>query len=404
MTSSVKQTMTHQQSTSWLAVVLIWLSGVSAAMQFSKFSISYNQLLEHYQVGPTLGGVSLSIVGVIGLIFGVTAGIFANKIGYFKVLIGALLIGALLSFSQSLLPSFEWILISRLLEGFSQLGVVVAAPTIIAILSAPQHKSITMGLWGTFFGVAFAISGWIGNDILERYSLAGLYLSHAVFISSMALILVLILDKNESRYRSTISVNNEPYFTKLWAIYRNPRTLLPSVVFLFYTCTLVSILTYVPNFIEDKQIRATMQIVLPLISTCGTFLAGAIAQYWLTPQRVALVAYIGLGIGATLLQLFSSDQTLLCIIFCFIVLCAGLVPGAALSMIPKLARNSYEQGNGYGLIAQLGNLGATMGPPLYATVIAAFGINGLVTVVLCVCFLGSVASLLATRVKPDPLS
>ncbi|ADZ92698.1 CynX/NimT family MFS transporter [Marinomonas mediterranea] len=388
------------QSTSWLAVILLWVAGIAAAMQFAKFSISYNQVLNHYQIEPALAGASLSIVGVVGLIFGVTAGIIANKVGYFRVLIGALFVGAIMSFLQSLLPSFEWILLSRLLEGFSQLGVVVAAPTIIALLSAPHHKSLTMGLWGTFFGVAFAISGWAGNEILANYDLSGLYFSHALFILFIALVLLFVLDKNESRYRSELPSSGESYVSKLMSIYRNPRTLLPCVVFLFYTCTLVSLLTYLPNFIEDANLTATLQIVLPLVSTTGTFLAGAISQYWLPPQRVAVIAYIGLGVGALLLMLNPVSELHLCAIFGLMIFSAGLIPGAALSLIPRLARNSYEQGNGYGLIAQLGNLGATVGPPLYAAVIAFSGIDGLAIVALIACGFGGLASFLVGRLKP----
>ena len=81
------------------------------------------------------------------------------------------------------------------------------------------------------------------------------------------------------------------------------------------------------------------------------------------------------------------------------ILFAGLIPGAALSMIPKLARDSHEQANGYGLIAQLGNLGATIGPPSFATAITLFGIYGLIGLVLIICVLGSIFAFFANRVK-----
>ncbi|RDL42614.1 MFS transporter [Marinomonas piezotolerans] len=385
--------------THWLEVLILWLAGVSAAMQFAKFSISYNGLLDFYQAGPTLTGAAISLVGVVGLIFGVTAGMLAGRIGYRKVLIGALVLGAALSFTQSLLPSFELILITRLLEGFSQLGVVVAAPTMIAKLSAPQHRSITMGLWGTFFGVAFAISGFAGKSILNQYNLSGLYLAHGLFIASMAVILLLLLKNDESRYGDTPEKDGVGYFKKLGQIYSTPRTVLPGIVFLFYTCTLVSLLTYIPNFIASESLRTSMQVILPLMSTAGTFIAGALSQYLMRPQRVAQLAYLGLAAGALLLSQFKESSLLFTIIVSQMVLCAGLIPGAALSMIPKLARNSQEQANGYGLLAQMGNLGATIGPPSFATVIALFGIYGLVGLVLVICTLGSIAALVANHVK-----
>lgn len=387
------------QRTAWLEVFFLWFAGISAAMQFAKFSVSYNELLAYYQSGPTWTGASISVVGTIGLIFGVTAGLVAGKIGYRKVLIGALLLGASLSFIQSLLPSFEIIMATRVLEGFSQLGVVVAAPTMIAKLSAPQHRSITMGLWGTFFGVAFAITGLVGKTLIANFELSGLYLAHALFIGTMAIVLQMLLAGGDSRYVVEHRPSSDSYFTKLGKIYRTPRTLLPGLVFVFYTSTLVSLLTYIPNFIEQDSMRTTMQVVLPLLSTSGTFIAGTLSQYLLRPQQVAQLAYAGLACGAILLTQGIDSQILFCFVIGQMVLFAGLIPGAALSMIPRLARNSDEQANGYGLIAQLGNLGATVGPPSFATLITLFGIYGLAGLVLFVCFMGSIFSYLAARLE-----
>jgi len=54
----------------------------------------------------------------------------------------------------------------------SHLLIVVAAPTAIITISADRHKSITMGIWATFFGVAYAVTGFGGVPILENYGLS----------------------------------------------------------------------------------------------------------------------------------------------------------------------------------------------------------------------------------------
>ncbi|MBJ7550091.1 MFS transporter [Marinomonas ostreistagni] len=387
------------EKTAWLEIGLLWFAGISAAMQFAKFSVSYNELLAYYQAGPTWTGASISVVGTIGLVFGVTAGLIASKIGYRKVLIGALMLGTALSFIQSFLPSFEIIMATRILEGFSQLGVVVAAPTMIAKLSAPQHRSITMGLWGTFFGVAFALTGLFGKPLIAAYQLNGLYLTHGLLMGVMAVALIFLLDADEQRYHTGSTSNSEPYFKKLGKIYRTPQTLLPGLVFVFYTCTLVSLLTYIPNFIASDSLRATMQVVLPLLSTAGTFIAGALSQYLMKPQRVAQMAYAGLAFGAFMLFMGFTTPITFCFVVGQMVLFAGLIPGAALAMIPRLARDSNEQANGYGLIAQLGNLGATIGPPSFATLITAYGLHGLIGLVWFICLMGSLFAYLAVRLE-----
>jgi MFS transporter, AAHS family, 3-hydroxyphenylpropionic acid transporter len=394
MTQSVPNTQTQ-----WLEVIFLWLAGVSAAMQFAKLSVSYDAVMMHYQTGATLTGLTLSVVGIAGLIFGVFAGMIANRIGYLKVLVGALFLGGVLSFLQSLLPHFSLFLLTRLLEGFSQLGVVVAAPTLIAKLSAPQHRSLTMGLWGTFFGVAFAITGWLGKSALDQLGLHGLFLSHALLISGFGVVLHFLLRKNPVLDFVPVAGGQSRLLAQMLSIYRNPRSLYPSLVFVFYTCTLVSLLTYIPRFVENEAIRASMLVVLPLISTGGTFLAGALGQYFMRPQKVALIAYFGVAITALMLPFLITQTVFFSLVVAATTLCLGMIPGAALAMIPSLARNPVEQAQGYGLIAQFGNLGATLGPPTFAAVITGFGITGFSSLVLIICSCGVLFSYLASRIQ-----
>ncbi|MBU2320573.1 MAG: MFS transporter, partial [Gammaproteobacteria bacterium] len=93
-----------EPKTQWLEVILLWVAGIAAAMQFAKFSVSFDDLLVHYQAGATSTGAALSAVGIAGLVFGVSAGMIASRVGYLKVLVGALLLGGGLSLVQSTLP------------------------------------------------------------------------------------------------------------------------------------------------------------------------------------------------------------------------------------------------------------------------------------------------------------
>lgn len=196
-----------------------------------------------------------------------------------------------------------------------------------------------------------------------------------------------------------MALNQGSVLAQMLRIYQNPRALLPSLVFLFYTCTLVSILTYVPSLIEDKTLHKSMLVILPLLSTGGTFLAGAIAQYLMRPQRVAFLAYLGVAVAGISLLAVAHTPWLFAILLGAMVLCLGMIPGASLAMIPTLARNPAEQAQGYGLLAQFGNLGATIGPPSYAALMTLFGLSGIVGLVLLVCVFGVLFSLLANRIN-----
>ena len=394
----------YETKTAWLEVMLLWAAGISVAMQFAKFSISYDALLAHYQEGATLTGAAISVVGVVGLIFGVSAGVIVGRVGYRRSLIGALALGSMMSFLESLMPNFELMMVCRVIEGFSQLGVVVAAPTMIARLSAPQHRSITMGLWGTFFGVAFAISGLFGEMILRHYGMGSLFFAHGLFIGGVACVLFFRLERNNPLYENQKGAQQSKLLAQMSQVYRNPRNILPAAIFLFYTCMFVSLLTYIPRLVEDQQLRSIIRTCLPLMSIAGTFLAGALSQYMMRPQNVAIMAYSVIAASAVMLNFFTTSPVLFCVLAGVMVLSAGLVTGASMSMIPALARNPNEQAQTYGLVAQLGNLGSTIGPPSFATMLSLFGVQGLVSLVLIFCVCGGSLSIIAKRFKNNSSS
>jgi hypothetical protein len=115
-----------KEKTNWFIVIILWLAGIAATMQFAKFS-----------------------------------------------------------FVQALNPVFPVVFISRILEGISHLGIVVTAPVIMLILSSEKHHSIVMGLWSSFFGVAFSVTAWAGKPIMELYSVSGLFCSRDAAICNI---------------------------------------------------------------------------------------------------------------------------------------------------------------------------------------------------------------------------
>ena len=75
----------------------------------------------------------------------------------------------------------------------------------------------------------------------------------------------------------------------------------------------------------------------------------------------------------------------------------SLLPGAVYPMIPRLCPTPPLQARAYGAIAQLGNVGSTLGPPLFAASMAAFGPHGLLPPTLALCAAGAAIALWAER-------
>ncbi|MCC6518251.1 MAG: MFS transporter, partial [Tabrizicola sp.] len=121
-------------------VLILWCAGLGAAAQFGKISILYEDLRNAYGGnGEVALGLVVSIVGMVGLIFGTTAGLLVARIGPRRAIVAALAAGAAMSAMQSLMPAYPLMLATRIIEGASHLSIVVVGPTMIAAL-APEDR------------------------------------------------------------------------------------------------------------------------------------------------------------------------------------------------------------------------------------------------------------------------
>lgn len=370
-------------STPWPRVITLWLCGVLAAMQFSKVSFAFQALQAAYGATPAAMGWILSTVGMVGLVFGVTVGLVAPALGYRRLLLLGMGLGAALAGVQALAPPFALLWLTRLLEGVSQLAVVVAAPTLIMQHSAPRHRTIAMGLWSTFVGVAFALTAAGGGWVLAQFQLSGLLLAHAIGMAAM-FVAVLCMLPPDGVAQPWPRLADLP---RLHArIYSQWATALPGCCFFFYTVTAIALLTFIPQ--QAGADRPWLAVVLPLVSIAGTFSAGWLAQSVLAPAWLVRAAFAGVALAGLVLGGFLGMGWPIAPVALLLVYLVGLAGGASFALIPSLSQVPAVQARATGAVAQMGNLGSTLGPPVFAYAIANLGGAGLVLPALVFALLG----------------
>jgi predicted MFS family arabinose efflux permease len=362
-------------------------------MQFAKFSFAFDFLKNQYNVSPLWVGLALSVVGFIGLIFGITISIYIPKIGQNKVLLISLFFGFVISVVQALNPIFPIVFISRILEGISHLGIVVTAPTIMILLSSEKHHSIVMGLWSSFFGIAFSITAWAGKPIMELYSISGLFLFHALLVFGIFLILFfslkgLDMPNNENKEISFFKAHKK--------VYSNWRTVSPGVLFFFHTFMYIALFTFLPRLTNDEETRELLLITLPLISIAGTIIAGIVSQYFLSPSKLSVVAYISLLVLILVIKLSFDNNMLFIIASMVLILFSGIIQGSIFSLIPHISLTTEEQINANGAVAQLGNFGSTLGPPVFSYFLV-HGKNSIIIIVMLLSILGAISGIIIIK-------
>lgn len=332
--------------------------------------------------GVTLGFV-VSLVGFVGIVFGVVAGLLVARAGYRKVLIWALWVGAAASAAEAFLPSLPLMLGLRVLEGMSHLAIVVAAPTLIAQLSASRHLGFTLTLWSSFFGVAFTILVVLGLPLVDLAGVPALFAAHAVWMVVCAVVLAMRLPVSATPSRLQPRLQLRQILQDHAEIYRSPFIAAPAAGWLFYTLCYLSTLTVIPPFLDPSQ-RATILGSMPLVSIVVSLTLGVWVMRWLAAVHVVMLGF-GLSM-AGYLWLWGVPGGAAAALFLAGAL--GLIQGASFAAVPQLNLSVQARAKANGAMAQMGNIGNTLGTPVFLLVIGFAGYAGMIVLALVLFALG----------------
>jgi len=383
-----------QDRTNFPMIFALWGAGLGAAGQYAKISVIFDKLESIYPNAASALGFIVSLVGLVGILFGVVAGLLVAHIRFRRALLWALWTGAAMSLFQSLFPPLPWMLLSRAIEGMSHLTIVVAAPTLIAQLSARRHRGLTLSLWSTFFGVAFTLLVALGLPLVESQGLASLFVAHAIWMASFAIVLSLTLKRLEIPSPDALSPGR--IFRDHIAIYRSPLIAAPGVGWLFYTFCFLAILTILPPYIAPEW-RAWVLGSMPLVSIAVSMTVGVAAMRVLTAVQVIQVGFL-LCILALIWLLYVPGGPVACLA---LAAALGLIQGASFAAVPQLNETASAQAQANGAMAQMGNLGNTLGTPALLFVLGVAGYRGLIWASLLVFAAGfAVHAWMAWRRRP----
>ena len=377
-----------------LTILAIWAAGLGAAAQFGKISILFQDLERHYAGAGPLGiGLMVSIVGIVGLVFGTSAGLAVARVGPRRAILAALALGAVVSVVQAVLPPYPVMMATRVLEGASHLAIVVVGPTSIATVAPKALQGAAMTLWSSFFGLTYAVLAWVAPGLVAIWGDAALFLGHAGW---MALCFVLLWGLMPRDGVAVAARSGQGILAQHWAIYASPRLGAPAMGFLCYTVTYVALLTLLPAVVTPGW-GGFIAVAMPLVSIAVSLTLGV----WLL-SRIAAVALVqggfAFGIVTALgLWLFWGSGLAEAVFALGLAAAVGIVQGASFAALAQLNPDPQDRARGAGAIAQLGNLGTTTGTPLLALILKGAGATGLMVFLVVFFALGIVIHAIQAR-------
>ena len=369
-----------QPRSDWFLILLVFVIGLNAAAQVIKISLTLHPLSIEFNRSLPEISILVSLVGLISILFGLVTGNIVATFGARRVMLIALLIGAFTSLLEALLPQFLLMSILRLIEGFSHLALVVAAPAMLARVANDRDRPIAMALWATFFGMAFAIGTVIVPKLLAWGGLQLLFASHGFF-----LLILTVLLAWRAPYSQKMSLNLKFLSTHL-TTYSTPELCTPGLGFVFYTFIYVAFLTFLPDVVSHQS----WQFWLPLLSLTATLLAGWLARF-LNVLTISLIGFSMIVAGG--FAVLANFELAIWIMFIGL----GLVPAAQFAMIPVLNVSEADRAIASGAIAQMGNIGTASGTPVFAILMVWGGPNFLLLSILIAAGTGFLTVFLLSR-------
>lgn len=341
-----------------LTILAIWAAGLGAAAQFGKMSVAFPALELVYGDHRGIGiGLMVSVVGLVGLVLGTTAGLLVARVGPRRAIVAALVLGALVSAVQTSFPPYPVMLATRVLEGLSHLAIVVVGPTAIAGLAAPRLQGAAMTLWSSFFGVTYAVLFFIGPDLVLHQGPQMLFGLHGLWMAVLAPVLWLLLPADPPQGQAGQGAG---MLAQHRAIYASAFVAAPAMGFACYSITYVAVLTLLPA--QMGEMGRFVGVAMPLTSIAVSLTLGV----WLLSRLGAVqIVQAGFGVAAVAaVGLWLMWGQPAAVGFALTVAASlGLVQGASFAALAQLNPDIENRAKAAGAIAQLGNLGATSGTP-----------------------------------------
>ncbi|WP_104667724.1 MFS transporter [Ensifer adhaerens] len=359
-----------RERTDWSGVTTVVAAGIVAAMQVGKGLIAGPMLQSDLGLDLSALGWITSVFAIVGVVGGMAAGAFVTVAGDRRLLGAGMALLALGSFAGAASPAFTLLLLSRIVEGFGFLLVVVAGPAILMRLVTSERRDLVFALWSCFMPAGMAIAMltgpafadwqaiWWSNGLLALASLVSIFL--AVSPSGQS-------PRVASRFRDDVAETLTS---------RGPVLLF--VLFSLYSLMSFTLSSFLPILlIERLQVSlgtvGLLSAIITLVNVFGNLAAGHLLSRGVARGRLVASAAVLTGVSGLWIFLSPSGGHLvlaLCVLFSAI---GGLIPATLISSVPLLSPRPALAPMAMGLLMQGSNLGQLVGPVAVGTAIEFYG-------------------------------
>ncbi|MCW5733130.1 MAG: MFS transporter [Enhydrobacter sp.] len=347
-----------------------------AAFHVGKVPPSLPSIREELGASLRQAGWLLSTVNLVTALGGMAIALTANRFGHRRLIV----LGTALCFAASLVGamsgSVETLMAARVVEGLGFIAVVVAIPTLLLRIATPRDQRLAMALWTTYMPAGAGSMMLVAALVLPGTSWRIAWMVAAA--ASAAMLAALLVRARPRAELDLVAAIRRPVLAEMAEVATSGGALAIAVCFGAYSCCWFAVVGFLPTLQVERLgfSTSTAAIVTAIVTIVNV--AGNLAAGWMLQRRVPRVAII---VGATASMALCAAgifldgvpdiaRLMLAGLYSAVI---GVVPGCLFTAIPVHAPRPQLVGAATGLLMQVSNLGALLGPPITAALVSAGG-------------------------------
>lgn len=352
---------------------LILGAGGVAALHVGKLAPALPYLQQALNVDWVAAGFLLSLVQLAGMLLAVFMGVWTDGLGLRRSLITGLVLMGLASVAGALVTQATWLALTRALEGFGFLMVVVSAPGLIRRLVPPERLSQTMGFWGAYMPSGTALALLVGPIFLANFEWPAWWLVIGLITLWMAWQI--------ARHVPTdvVLASNQGVVHRLSITLGAPGPWLAAFSFAVYSGQWMAVIGFLPTLYGLAGVTGALLGVLTATAAAAN-IVGNVASGRMIGRGWAVRSNLWLGFGlmaiGSSLAFMPLTEPWPWLRYGAVLLFSaggGLVPGTLFYLAVRLAPGEHQVATTLGWVQQLSSMGQFAGPPLVAAIAVHVG-------------------------------
>jgi DHA1 family inner membrane transport protein len=358
----------HGCVTHWRGIWAVFIGGLVAGAYMTKVPPALPQMRAELGLSLVEATFIVTTFNVLGMLIGMLAGMFADRLGRKRLAISGLLLMAAGGTMGGLVNDFTPLLISRFVEGVGFIMFAVPAPALMSHMAADaRDRAKALGLWSSYMPTGGTIALLAAPLLISMSSWRALWLALALAAVLAALGLRAVPSAPRSQVSSLRLVSES---------LARPGNIVMALLFACYVAQWTSVMVWLPTFMSEHgastAAAAFATAMMVLVNAPGNLAGG-----WLLSRGVPRgTLVIGASVIAALCELgMLSDlpgslRFTLVLAFSF---CSGVIPASIFAGLPVHARSPQHISTGNGMVLQFSNLGQFFGPLAIAWIASRFG-------------------------------